>query len=222
VTDDHWFVFVADQTMRAKNDAETDRVLNIMMFDIDESVGELFYYDNYPKIKGESKEDEVKRISHEQTVSSGISQLCPGAVFDPRAFEPCGYSMNAILFRSYSTMHITPEAGSSYASFETNQKISSYQSLISNVIRTFRPKRFVMTLMADEGGMNQMMENPLDKARIDLPKCKAGKQQAFAEGAKQEFYIDPVWPPLKWMRIVAASWETTCSSKSADHPGGEG
>jgi len=188
VTDDHWFVFVADKTMRAKNDAETDRVLNIMMFDIDETVGELFYYDHYPKMKGESKEEEVKRISHEQTVTSGISELCPGAVFDPRAFEPCGYSMNAILFRSYSTIHITPEAGSSYVSFETNQKISSYHSLISNVIRTFRPKRFVMTLMADEGGMHQMKDNPLDKARIPLPNCSGGKHQSPAEGSKQEFY----------------------------------
>lgn len=171
VTDDHWFVFVADHTARSRNpDADTDRVLNIMMFDIDESVSQLFYYDHYEQYKkGESKDGQVKRISHEQTVKSGIDQLCPGAVIDPRAFEPCGYSMNAILFRSYSTMHITPESGSSYASFETNQKIHSYKSLISNVIRTFRPKRFVMTLMADEGGMKQMQENPLDTAKIVVP-----------------------------------------------------
>ncbi len=69
--------------------------------------------------------------------------------------------MNAILFHSYATMHITPEEGSSYASFETNQKLKSYTSLISNVVRAFRPKRFVMTLMADVGGVVQMGDNPL-------------------------------------------------------------
>lgn len=171
VTDDHWFVFVADQTIRAGGlDIDTDRVLNIMMFDIDEDVAKTFYYDGYESLPGESKEEEVERISKEQTTASGIDKLCPGSVIDARAFEPCGYSMNAILFRSYSTMHITPESGSSYASFETNQKLTSYTSLISNVVRTFRPKRFVMTLMADEGGLKQMKENPMDAAKIALPK----------------------------------------------------
>jgi S-adenosylmethionine decarboxylase len=161
VTSDHWFVFVADHTRRSTADLDTDRVLNIMMFDIDEQVANTFFYTNYQTIPGETKEEETRRISREQTVKSGIDALCPGAIIDPRAFEPCGYSMNAILFRSYSTIHITPESGSSYVSFETNQKVASYQSLINNVVRTFRPKRFVMTLMADEGGLQQMKENPL-------------------------------------------------------------
>ena len=160
VTADHWFVYVADHTRRGSSELDTDRVLNIMMFDIDEAVGNMFYYNNYPTIQQESKEEETKRISREQTARSGIDALCPGAIIDPRAFEPCGYSMNAILFRSYSTIHITPEEGSSYVSFETNQKLVSYKSLLNNVIRTFRPKRFVMTLMADELGLQLMKDNP--------------------------------------------------------------
>jgi S-adenosylmethionine decarboxylase len=180
VNGDHWFVFVADQTIRAKAlDQDTDRVLNIMMFDIDESVSKKFMYDEYPtNVEGETKEEEVERISREQTFVSGISNLCPGAVIDPRAFEPCGYSMNAILFRSYTTVHITPESGSSYASFETNQKVASYKALISNVVRNFRPKRFVMTLMADEGGLKQVKDNPLTDsgvhAKIVVPSTDKG------------------------------------------------
>jgi S-adenosylmethionine decarboxylase len=163
VTGDHWFVFVADHTNRSRaHEIDTDRVLNIMMFDIDEDVAKLFYYDQYDQnVDGETKDEAVKRISMEQTVDSGIQALCPGAIIDARAFEPCGYSMNAILFHSYCTMHITPESGSSYASFETNQKVGSYKALINNVIRTFRPKRFVMTLMADEGGIALIKDNPL-------------------------------------------------------------
>jgi S-adenosylmethionine decarboxylase len=180
VNGDHWFVFVADQTIRAKAlEQDTDRVLNIMMFDIDESISKKFMYEGYEtNIEGETKDEEVERISREQTNVSGISDLCPGAVIDPRAFEPCGYSMNAILFRSYTTIHITPESGSSYASFETNQKVASYKSLISNVIRTFRPKRFVMTLMADEGGLRQVKDNPLTdvgaQAKIVVPSVDKG------------------------------------------------
>jgi len=164
ITSDHWFVFVADKTIRGKNlDMDTDRVLNIMMFDIDPDVANLFYYDQYKKALvegGETMEEESARVSVEMTKAAGIDKLVPGSVIDPRAFEPCGYSMNAILFRSYSTMHITPEDGSSYASFETNQKVASYSSLINNVVRTFKPKKFVMTLMADEGGLRELKEHP--------------------------------------------------------------
>mmetsp|Transcript_28627 Transcript_28627/g.42359 ORF Transcript_28627/g.42359 Transcript_28627/m.42359 type:complete len:451 (-) Transcript_28627:270-1622(-) len=174
VTSDHWFVFVADQTIRASYDTDTDRVLNIMMFDIDVTVAETFYYDQYePRKENETEEEASSRISIAMTKKAGIDALVPGAIIDPRAFEPCGYSMNAILFRSYSTMHITPEDGSSYASFETNQKVVSYASIINNVVRTFKPRRFVMTLMADVGGLTQMKENPLTdsgaKSRITVP-----------------------------------------------------
>lgn len=215
VTGDHWFVFVADQTMRSNGlEVDTDRVINIMMFDIDESVAKLFHYDQYEQnIDGETKEEEVERISREQTVVSGINSLCPGALIDPRAFEPCGYSMNAILFRSYSTIHITPESGSSYASFETNQKVGSYKSLISNVIRTFRPKRFVLTLMADEGGLKQVKENPLtdssSDARIEVPQ-KSMPINTRASFSTKPSSGDPVTPP----EALAEKQRVTCSSES--------
>lgn len=190
VTSDHWFVFVADHTIRSKSmELDTDRVLNIMMFDIDEDVSRLFYYDNYDTKEGETKDEETARISKEQTAKSGITELCPGAIIDPMAFEPCGYSMNAILFRSYSTIHITPESGSSYVSFETNQKVKSYKSLISNVIRTFRPKRFVMTLMADEAGLEQVQGNPLTSHGVDSQVLVPNPRDlAEATGNKQMIY----------------------------------
>ena len=164
---------------------ENDRVLNIMMFDFDLDVADLFYYDKYEQRKeGESEDEATRRISFEQTKAAGIDALCPGALFDPRAFEPCGYSMNAILYKSYYTMHITPEEGSSYASFETNQKLPSYTSLINNVVRTFRPRRFVITLMADEGGLSEIKGNPLvdtkEFSRINVPpKSKADTKLAY-------------------------------------------
>jgi len=190
VTSDHWFVYVADHTIRSQSlEMDTDRVLNIMMFDIDEDVANLFYYNNYDTLEGESKADEVKRISRQQSIKSGIDALVPGAVIDDRAFEPCGYSMNAILFRSYSTIHITPEAGSSYVSFETNQKVASYNSLISNVVRTFRPKRFVLTLMADDLGLKLVKENPIMASGLDS-QIVVPATRAFTEetGIKQMMY----------------------------------
>jgi len=178
ITSDHWFVFVADKTIRSQvPHLENDRVLNIMMFDIDPDVADLFHYNRYETNTTESDSDATKRISSEQTKAAGIDALCPGALFDSRAFEPCGYSMNAILDQSYYTVHITPEKGSSYASFETNQKLTSYTDVINNVVRTFKPKRFVMTLMADEGGLIEIKGNPLisscsESSKIIIPKCE--------------------------------------------------
>lgn len=180
ITDDHWFVFVADKTIRSNPDLDNDRVLNIMMFDFDPAVADLFYYDKYQQKKdGETHDEAVRRISFEQTKAAGIDALCPGAQFDPRAFEPCGYSMNAILYQNYYTMHITPEAGSSYASFETNQKLKSYASLISNVVRTFRPKRFVMTLMADEGGLKEINADPFSPYSAEFSRINISKKLTY-------------------------------------------
>lgn len=195
VTSDHWFVFIADHTRRYTEDNDTDRVLNIMMFDIDQAVAQKFYFDEYLARIGpdETEAAATARVGREMTTRAGIDALVPRATIDPRAFAPCGYSMNAILARSYATMHVTPEQGSSYASFETNQKLTNYAPLIANVVRAFRPRRFVMTLMADEGGLVEMGENPLfagpaSGAKIAVREGGTGKPvlASAAEGSEED------------------------------------
>lgn len=139
---DHWFVYVADKCSRPSYEYH-DRVLNVMMFDMDPEVARLFYKENVGS-------------AEEMTKVSGIGALVPGANIDAFAFEPCGYSMNAIAYGNYATVHITPEAECSYASFETNTPLKSYDSLINNVLRVFRPKRFVLTMFADEAALDEM------------------------------------------------------------------
>jgi S-adenosylmethionine decarboxylase len=45
------------------------------------------------------------------SADSGISALLPGAEIDDYVFEPCGYSMNGVEGKQFSTIHITPEEG---------------------------------------------------------------------------------------------------------------
>ncbi len=54
------------------------------------------------------------------TQLSGIQDLIPGAFIHEFLFEPCGYSCNALIDDSYFTIHVTPQAGCSYVSFETD------------------------------------------------------------------------------------------------------
>ncbi|RMX55394.1 hypothetical protein pdam_00010135, partial [Pocillopora damicornis] len=91
-----------------------------------------------------SNADEVTRVT-------GISEFLPGALIDAALFDPCGYSANGLLDNSYFSIHVTPQEECSYASFETNVKVSCYKELISKVLKTFKPGRFLMTLFANEG-----------------------------------------------------------------------
>lgn len=48
------------------------------------------------------------------------------------------------------TIHITPENEYSYVSFESNVAASSYNDLITRVIETFQPGKFVVTVFANK------------------------------------------------------------------------
>ena len=155
ITGDHWLVCVSDKSEEPPA-LSTERTLNIMMFDLHPDVAAEYYVAK-------------NRSAKEMTAGGGISELVPGAKIDDRAFEPCGYSMNALLYGSYTTVHVTPEPECSYASFETNTPLKSYTSLINNVLAAFRPGRVVVTMMADEAGLQQVKESPFENAAILVP-----------------------------------------------------
>ncbi|KAG5193024.1 S-Adenosylmethionine decarboxylase [Tribonema minus] len=176
VTGDHWFVYVADKYDRP-NFTATDRVINIMMFDLHPDCAAKF-------VRGDAAAGadgtavSARAAGRDMTVASGVADLVPGATVDACAFEPCGYSMNAIQFESYYTIHVTPEAACSYASFETNNPYRSYRSIVNNVLNVFRPRRFVLTMMADEAGLKTMAESPFDQ--LSLPAPAFGGAAAYA------------------------------------------
>lgn len=186
VTGDHWFVYVADldnQFSLEGDQGSTGSVasissgtcsltslpnapvvnmdnitVNIMMFDLDREAADIFY------------QKEECKTGAQMTKKAGIHELVPGAQVDACAFTPCGYSMNAILHDAYSTIHVTPEPQCSYASFETNTALPSYASLVRNVLGVFRPKRFVITVFADESALVGLKEVPTTMKRIPIPR----------------------------------------------------
>ncbi|KAH9942306.1 S-adenosylmethionine decarboxylase [Epithele typhae] len=105
----------------------------------------------------------------------GISDIFPAhmTTLDAYAFAPCGYSCNALLKwrpdapaagasaegpgEGYYTIHVTPEAGWSYASFECNvplpaaptdrpTRVPDLRTLVRRVVDIFRPGRLTLTL----------------------------------------------------------------------------
>lgn len=156
ITGDHWLVFVADYVDRPTTEC-VDRTLNIMMFDIDQSVARLF-----------TKDTTRFPLDSDVTSAAGIDCLLPGSKIQEFCFEPCGYSMNGLLYDAYWTIHITPESSCSYASFETNIRMSNYDSLIRAVLSIFRPQRYTMTLFADEYGLRSIKSTPF-KSVLPVP-----------------------------------------------------
>ena len=114
------------------------------MFDIDQAVARLF-----------TKDTARFPLDSDVTSAAGIDSLLPGSKIQEFCFEPCGYSMNGLLYDAYWTIHITPESSCSYASFETNIRMNNYDSLIRAVLSIFRPQRYTMTLFADEYGLRR-------------------------------------------------------------------
>eukprot|EP00250_Pteridium_aquilinum_P018361 c24051_g1_i1 orf=640-3090(+) len=85
----------------------------------------------------------------EMTQESGIGKLLPKSQICDYAFDPCGYSMNSVEKSAVSTIHVTPESGYSYASFEAmgySAQDVNLQSLVDGVLSCFRPAVFSFAL----------------------------------------------------------------------------
>ncbi|CAK7896789.1 S-adenosylmethionine decarboxylase proenzyme [[Candida] anglica] len=87
-------------------------------------------------------------------------------IHDAFAFTPCGFSSNSIsrVGNYYYTLHITPESGWSYASFETNYPFYKSDTLnitdvLLRVLNIFEPGKFSATLITEQGDDANVLEN---------------------------------------------------------------
>ncbi|KAL6577726.1 S-adenosylmethionine decarboxylase proenzyme [Orobanche minor] len=100
------------------------------------------------------------------TNKSGIRSILPESNICDFEFEPCGYSMNSIEGDAVSTIHITPEDGFSYASFEAtgyDLRVVNTSLMIERVLACFRPEEFSLAVHAGFGA--ELFE---DVCRLDV------------------------------------------------------
>lgn len=89
------------------------------------------------------------------TKNSGIRDILPESDICDFEFDPCGYSMNSIEGDALSTIHVTPEDGFSYASFEAagyEFKRVNLGAMIERVLTCFEPSEFSVSVHAQLGG----------------------------------------------------------------------
>jgi S-adenosylmethionine decarboxylase len=77
-----------------------------------------------------------------------LTRIYPAMRIDSHFFQPQGYSLNGISGSDYFTVHVTPQKGGSYASFETSILREDPCRVAAELVAIFKPARFslVMTL----------------------------------------------------------------------------
>ncbi|KAF8389860.1 hypothetical protein HHK36_024377 [Tetracentron sinense] len=96
---------------------------------------------------------------------SGIRKILPKSEICDFEFDPCGYSMNSIEEAAISTIHVTPEDGFSYASFEAvgyDLKVVNLNKLVERVLACFKPNEFSIALHADVANKELGCDLPLN------------------------------------------------------------
>ncbi|KAK2080770.1 hypothetical protein QBZ16_000624 [Prototheca wickerhamii] len=140
--------------------------------------------------------DERFVSSRAVTVATGIQGLLPAAQIDDYVFEPCGYSMNAVDGEAFATIHVTPEDGFSYASFELCGEAGEavdVPALVARVCDVFAPAHVAVAVSVDGAPEAAHLElaGSTWAARRSLPggyQCHAGSFQELRAGGHVAFF----------------------------------
>lgn len=135
-----WHVYSA--SAHSKSQSKTVYTLEMCMTGLDKKSASVFFKENTSSAASMTEE-------------SGILKILPQSNICDFDFEPCGYSMNAIEDNAVSTIHVTPEDGFSYASFEAvgyDLEEKTLSGLVERVLACFQPAEFSIALHADVHG----------------------------------------------------------------------
>ncbi|KAL3629515.1 hypothetical protein CASFOL_026737 [Castilleja foliolosa] len=137
-----WHVYSACAKLKTTNNLGPVYTLEMCMTNLDPKKASVFF-------KTQSSSADV------MTEASGIRNILPDSTICDFDFDPCGYSMNAIEGRAVSTIHVTPEDGFSYASFEAvgyDFKNVDSSLLVERVLACFQPAKFSVALHSSVAG----------------------------------------------------------------------
>ncbi|KAL8471897.1 hypothetical protein ACS0TY_029219 [Phlomoides rotata] len=167
--DEHeqWHVYSA--SAKPTGDSGPVYTLEMCMTNLDQKKASVFF-------KNQSSSATV------MTKASGIRNILPDSEICDFDFDPCGYSMNAIEGGSISTIHVTPEDGFSYASFECvgyDFKIMDLAKLLERVLVCFKPASFSVAVHASVAGKELGSELKLEVGGYN---CGGRSCEVFSNG----------------------------------------
>jgi S-adenosylmethionine decarboxylase len=216
VNGDHWLLYLTNsikyahcsitetplvQSPTAASESLPDYTIEILMSELGASAREPFFSSLSPS-------DDPH--AHGAALSSklGITEIFPSQLttLDAYTFSPCGYSSNALvkwtpndntsfedLKEGYYTIHVTPEEGWSYASFECNipsrasegnSTVPDLKTLVERVVNIFQPGRLSLTLFmskedaeSDMGESVEVAQKAFKQALVKTSRASIGQYQ---------------------------------------------
>lgn len=178
----HWNLYVTDTNIKLvdpksecheKNNYEydNDETVEILMTGLSHKCSEQFVSNREVKSSASSSidekdndaDDEGHLLGYNMTKKTGLDKIYSESknfsfYHDAFAFSPCGYSSNMIVDEKYYyTLHVTPEKGWSYASFESNVPINTISNekqdnvdIMKKILHVFQPKEFCLTFFSKD------------------------------------------------------------------------
>ncbi|SCU84673.1 LADA_0D03114g1_1 [Lachancea dasiensis] len=164
----HWNLYVTETNKELEaqyggtNEEEDDETLEILMTGLGPAKAAQFVTTREPGQPVESDgEDEGHDLGFRVTQQTQLDQVYENVKNvsfqqDAFAFTPCGYSSNLVLDHEYFyTLHVTPEVGWSYASFESNVPVRDMScgtqdnvNVMERVLGVFQPSDFCLTFFS--------------------------------------------------------------------------
>lgn len=191
----NWHIYSAVKS--ASNGKRTDLVtLEMCMTGLNRDKAAVFF-----------KKTGCHSSAEKMTKLSGISEIIPNHTICDFEFDPCGYSMNGIEGAAYSTVHVTPEDGFSYASYEAmgfDAAELPFSQLVKRALRCFSPEEFSVAATCAGGSRTWALEH----ADVDGYTCDNVVKQELPGGeclvyrtytVDRRGYAEP--PPCKALLI---------------------
>lgn len=164
----HWSLYVTETNENmggnegSVEDDDDDETLEILMTGLSSAKARNFVTARQPGKAVESDdEDEGHALGRAVTEVTELDRIYDnnGGVSmqqDSFAFTPCGYSSNVVMDEEYYyTLHVTPEHGWSYASFESNVPVTHVSQgsqnnidVMQRVLKVFEPSDFCLTFFS--------------------------------------------------------------------------
>ncbi|KAH8495150.1 hypothetical protein Peur_056090 [Populus x canadensis] len=186
-TTNSWHVFTAsDESHIIPNDHDMYTV-EVCMTDLDRVLARKFFL---PPGGGNKSGDIAGK---EMTKITGIGDINPRAMICDFAFDPCGYSMNGIHNDRYSTIHVTPEDGFSYASFECvgsifdDDDIEHLVGTLRKAVQVFRPATLSVSTTCASHEVWPRVTHALEPLGLKCRSCAADEFPAAGSIVFQTF-----------------------------------
>ncbi|CAA0834783.1 S-adenosylmethionine decarboxylase proenzyme 4 [Striga hermonthica] len=189
-----WHVFTAFDDAYTINSVgasvDDSYTVEICMTELDPTLARNFFRFDGGKLNGDSAGKEMTR-------ASGIQKINENALICDYAFDPCGYSMNGLDLDRYSTIHVTPEDGFSYASFEcvgsTRDGRGTILEVLKRVIGVFGPGKVSVSTTVGPAVRNSVwrgMAKAVEPLGMRLTSCTAGEFPSAGSVVFQTFVAD--------------------------------